>query len=568
MPSKKISKQNVDDICKKYQEGTPTGELASKYKVSTSTIRYHLNKKGIVTPQKYKFSLEEEKQICNEYIYGKGSPYIAKRYKTNDITILKILKRNNINLRDGMRKISLSDERIICNDHIKGKKINDLAGNFNVTQQTIRRILKKNNVKLNPQTKFNRKEEDQICKEYEEGISAKFLGKKYNVHQQTIGKILNRNGIILTKRIITPEIERHICKEYQKGTPTGELASNCEVSRKTILKYLKKNNIKLNPKSKKVYPHLSVEEEENICNDYLDGLSSVKIANMYRRNPNTIIKVLRRNNIEIKSSGRVQKVNTDNQTTICKKYKLGATTYDLADEFDVSPVTIHTILKIHKIEIRKRGEHSIIFSKLDIKQICNAYDEGSTSLELGEKYNCSPSSIINVLQENSIKIRDSTIFNVKEEKSICTEYKRGLNIKEVAKKYNCHVLTIYGILNKYEVERRANKGENHSNWKGGISFAPYCPKFNEEFRERVRNFWNRQCGICEFPEKDGLRRLSVHHVNYEKMVCCDNTPPLFIPLCPSCHSKTNNHRITWENYLTSYIMTWFDGNSYLPSQDD
>jgi len=106
-------------------------------------------------------------------------------------------------------------------------------------------------------------------------------------------------------------------------------------------------------------------------------------------------------------------------------------------------------------------------------------------------------------------------------------------------------------------------GEHASGWKGGISFEPYCSKFNEKFKERVRNFWKRKCGICNKRESEENMRLHVHHVNYEKMVCCNDTPPLFIPLCHSCHSKTNSNRIGWEFNLTEYIMIYFDGESYL-----
>ncbi len=115
----------------------------------------------------------------------------------------------------------------------------------------------------------------------------------------------------------------------------------------------------------------------------------------------------------------------------------------------------------------------------------------------------------------------------------------------------------------YECKDKGQRGENSPTWKGGISFEPYCPKFNNEFKERVRDFWGRRCGICG--EKENGRKLSVHHVNYNKMVCCDDTPPLFIPTCEVCHGKTNHRREAWEHNLTEYIMIWFDGESYLPS---
>lgn len=106
-------------------------------------------------------------------------------------------------------------------------------------------------------------------------------------------------------------------------------------------------------------------------------------------------------------------------------------------------------------------------------------------------------------------------------------------------------------------------GPNNPHWKGGIKFEPYCHLFNEEFKERVRDFWGRKCGICGTSEIQNNQRLSVHHVNYDKKVCCNTTKPLFIPLCKTCHSKTNHNREYWEECLSNFIMIWFSGDCYL-----
>ena len=133
---------------------------------------------------------------------------------------------------------------------------------------------------------------------------------------------------------------------------------------------------------------------------------------------------------------------------------------------------------------------------------------------------------------------------------------------KIAEKLDCSVGVIIRTLRFHNIEIRIIKGENHPKWLGGVSFEPYCPKFNNEFKERVRAFWNRECGLCGLSEQDNGRKLSVHHVNYEKMVCCDDTPPLFIPLCSSCHAITNHNRRGWEHVLTEYIMIYFNGDSY------
>jgi len=106
------------------------------------------------------------------------------------------------------------------------------------------------------------------------------------------------------------------------------------------------------------------------------------------------------------------------------------------------------------------------------------------------------------------------------------------------------------------------KGERHWNWHGGISYKPYCPKFNERFKERVRDFFNRRCYICNKTEKENGQRLSVHHISYNKDTCCDNSKPLFVPLCKTCHSKTRDDREKWENFFVRSLMLSTNGKCY------
>ena len=114
-----------------------------------------------------------------------------------------------------------------------------------------------------------------------------------------------------------------------------------------------------------------------------------------------------------------------------------------------------------------------------------------------------------------------------------------------------HIENIIFSLKKYYKEHPEEiKGENNGNWKGGISYEPYCIKFDEKLKERVREFFGRCCYICGISESEMGYRLSVHHVNYNKMVCCNDVKPLFVPLCKKCHGKTQADREYWEEFFT------------------
>lgn len=106
-------------------------------------------------------------------------------------------------------------------------------------------------------------------------------------------------------------------------------------------------------------------------------------------------------------------------------------------------------------------------------------------------------------------------------------------------------------------------GEKSPHWKGGISFDPYCIKFNDEFKERVREYFGRCCYICGKNEIDNNERLSVHHVTYNKDMCCDSSKPLFVPLCHSCHTKTNTNREFWEEFFTVSLEYLTNGKCYI-----
>lgn len=120
---------------------------------------------------------------------------------------------------------------------------------------------------------------------------------------------------------------------------------------------------------------------------------------------------------------------------------------------------------------------------------------------------------------------------------------------------------------KARIKAKERVGHKNQNWQGGLKSYPYCHLFNEEFKERVREFWGRKCGITGISEVENGRRLSVHHVNYDKQTCCNENKPLFIPVSHSWNGKLNKNRKYWEEVLSNYIMIYFNGKCFNPKQE-
>lgn len=97
-------------------------------------------------------------------------------------------------------------------------------------------------------------------------------------------------------------------------------------------------------------------------------------------------------------------------------------------------------------------------------------------------------------------------------------------------------------------------GKNHPNWKDGASFEPYCHRFNDGIKEKVRNYYGRRCFKCGKTEEENNERLCVHHINFNKNQGCDGEKWGLIPLCRSCHSWTIGNmelsQVVFEEKLT------------------
>lgn len=91
------------------------------------------------------------------------------------------------------------------------------------------------------------------------------------------------------------------------------------------------------------------------------------------------------------------------------------------------------------------------------------------------------------------------------------------------------------------------KGEKHWNWKGGRK--KYTVDWTETLRRGIRERDFYTCQICG--ELQGDKSHDVHHIDYDKNNCNPNN---LITLCHSCHTKTNQKREYWKNYLVALVL--------------
>lgn len=247
------------------------------------------------------------------------------------------------------------------------------------------------------------------------------------------------------------------------------------------------------------------------------------------------------------------------------EYESGFNTVELSKKYGCSDVTIGKLLNSVGCKREYQGRKLILpFSNEDLK---NKYLEGLTVDNLAETCGCTRKTILERLKKVDCRMRghaehfliDLPIQKLKE------DYESGMILADLVEKYGFNRDTIARRLREIGCIRDT-KGVNNGRWKGGVSFEPYCQKFNGRFKESIRDKFNRTCFLCGITEKDmqqdqrkrGKKRiykLSVHHVNYDKNCLCDDSICEFVPLCISCHAKTNNDRDYWEAQITERIET-------------
>lgn len=112
-----------------------------------------------------------------------------------------------------------------------------------------------------------------------------------------------------------------------------------------------------------------------------------------------------------------------------------------------------------------------------------------------------------------------------------------------------------GTILSEETKRKqsaAKQGILLDEWRRFVSFEPYAPEFNKQFKKYIRNR-DGGCVLCNLSFEDLKllkRRTHVHHINYDKKL---TIPENCITLCMPCHIKTNFNRVHWTKFFQSLL---------------
>lgn len=227
------------------------------------------------------------------------------------------------------------------------------------------------------------------------------------------------------------------------------------------------------------------------------------------------------------------------------------------------------------------------FTKLEKEEIIEEYKNGASIRELAQKFNCSGSPIVRVLIKNfgnnkyigigKNHSQETSRKNItkrnKSEKGRKTSQKTGITVgllpatektKEAVRKTgqktgpengrktltklweNPTDAMIKSCQKNGRKMGQNNAGDQHPNWKGGISALEFEKKYGmlgEEWKILAQKIRKRDNFVCQYCGKKNS--TSVHHI-IPARINKDNHFDNLITLCKSCHVKVE--RLT-DKYL-------------------
>jgi transposase len=183
-----------------------------------------------------------------------------------------------------------------------------------------------------------------------------------------------------------------------------------------------------------------------------------------------------------------------------------------------------------------------------------------STLKISKLLKCSYGTILYYINKFKIKTHRLDYPSPFKGKHHTIKNKKILSIKHQGLKYKIPLKTQIRLskLKSQRFKGKNNpmfgrKGKLSPTWRGGISFKPYSLKWTKKLRTQIRIRDNYTCQKCRIKEKSSNRKLTVHHIDYDKQNCKKDN---LISLCCKCNSEVNFNRDYWYAYFT-YIMENF-----------
>ena len=319
---------------------------------------------------------------------------------------------------------------------------------------------------------------------------------------------------------------------------------------RTLENYAIKKHTRSEVQQRKYHYHELLNKEWLYQKYTIDKMSTLSIAKIVGCDSSTVGEALKRYNIPIRDAAEYNKINIPKSTMV-----------ELYCNQKLSLVKISSILGCCTQTISKR------MKECGIEVVGPS---GKDHHNFGKM----------IYPERKIDIPKDVLLEM------CNSRK---TLKDIEKHFGCSYPVINRKIREYNIDLNIH-GDQHGNygkrgrthslearkkmsatrqgldldeWEDFISYGPYCRKFNNKYKESVREAFGRRCFLCGISEQEQIEnqkaagkrpyKLAVHHVDYNRACGCDGKKCICVPLCLSCHAKTHTNRDYWKKKIIAML---------------
>ena len=216
---------------------------------------------------------------------------------------------------------------------------------------------------------------------------------------------------------------------------------------------------------------------------------------------------------------RTEPINIDKDWLREQYVEEKRSTRDIANEVGCGCYVIQKRLHKWNIPVRSAWDWKAI--KINDEWLREQYEVRlRSSYDIAKEVKCSPHGLLSRLKKMGVEINSS------------------IRKPDISGENNPFWKKKHSEITKRKISA-THQNLSLNEWRNYVSFEPYCPKFNTELKEEVRNRDERKCQLCGKSEILNGSRLDVHHIDGDKMQGCNGKKWHLISLCKKCHHSKN-----------------------------
>lgn len=187
-------------------------------------------------------------------------------------------------------------------------------------------------------------QEREIVELYKSGKSGSVISKELGVSTGPVYRVLKEKGLTRSAKTDSEKINVAVNK-YLELDSVPKAAKDAGVAESVLYRELSSRGIERTSSGVKL--KLSDDDISTIINRYMDGESASNISNDFKTTGQTIIKVLKENNVEIRPAGNIPARHDED--TVVELYKTGMSQEAVGDAVGLNQSVVSRIIRKNNV---------------------------------------------------------------------------------------------------------------------------------------------------------------------------------------------------------------------------